>query len=532
MNWSNINFLDLPNEILFIILKKLDNMDVLYSLLNVDNQRLDMIVQEKMFTENLNFIITTSTGEIFPIADHKMDRFCKNILPRINNNIKSLILESGSMERILLAANYANLTEIKLFNFTDKIFSRYFKVNSPFHRIFPQQITDLILVYKQSHHIFSMEQYTNELHKNIFNFFKNLQHLSLNESCLFLSFRNLSLRTCSSSNLKKLCIAVKRFDDCLALLDGRLKELTTFILDICTVNDNISAVYNMDDLPNLKCFSLICDCSGKQYDSKIVPLLRRMFNLEELTLNIIIENRTRFIDGTHLKNEVFARMPWLYKFTFHISTETKLQHLVHGLSSDDIQQTFSNIGYKQVACIINHCYTNADCHVFSLPPVFDTLHSIGNTFPSIVFSYVTFLLVHDDVPFKHEFFLQVAKFFPSLKRLNVLNIKSESQISDNIASTDNQLSSIVEYPHLISLHLGLSHTDYYEQFLNNTRTHLPRLTQLKVNYKRLTFVTENFTRDATRLNCTNVKRLLIREQLVHSKDFYIYFPVVTSFCTP
>ncbi|CAM4809796.1 unnamed protein product [Rotaria magnacalcarata] len=102
-------------------------MDVLYSLLNVDNQRLDMVVQEEMFTENLNFVITTSTDEIFPIADHKMDRFCRNILPIINNNVKSLILESGSMERILLAANYPNLTEIKLFNFTDKIFSRYFK---------------------------------------------------------------------------------------------------------------------------------------------------------------------------------------------------------------------------------------------------------------------------------------------------------------------------------------------------------------------------------------------------------------------
>ncbi|CAF5016451.1 unnamed protein product, partial [Rotaria socialis] len=149
-------------------------------------------------------------------------------------------------------------------------------------------------------------------------------------------------------------------------------------------------------------------------------------------------------------------MPRLYKFTFHISTETKLQHLVHGLSSDDIQKTFSNIGYQQVACVINYCYRSAECHIFSLPPVFDTLHSIGNTFPPIVFSYVTSLQVHDDVPFKHEFFLRVAKFFPSLQELNVLNIKSESQISDNIASTDNQLSSIVEYPHLISLHLGLS----------------------------------------------------------------------------
>ncbi|CAF3252906.1 unnamed protein product [Rotaria socialis] len=127
MSWSNVNFLDLPNEILFIILKELGNMDVLYSLLNVDNQRLDMVVQEKMFTENLNFVLTTSTDDIFPIADNIIDRFCKNILPKINLNIKSLILESGTMERILLAVDYPNLTEIKLFNFTDKIFSHYFK---------------------------------------------------------------------------------------------------------------------------------------------------------------------------------------------------------------------------------------------------------------------------------------------------------------------------------------------------------------------------------------------------------------------
>ncbi|CAF4511882.1 unnamed protein product [Rotaria socialis] len=389
MSWSNVNFLDLPNEILFIILKELGNMDVLYSLLNVDNQRLDMVVQEKMFTENLNFVLTTSTDDIFPIADNIIDRFFK----------------------------------------------------SPFHRIFPQQIIDLILVYKESRQMFSMEQYTKELHKNIFNFFKNLQHLSINGSCLFLSFRNLPLTTCSSLNLKKLCVGVKSFEDCLALLDGRLKELTTFILEISNMNDKVSTVYNMDDLPNLKCFSLICDCSGKQYDVKIVPLLRRMFNLEELTLNIIIEDRTRFIDGTHLKNEVFVRMPQLYKFTFHISTETKLQRLVHGLSSDDIQKTFSNIGYEQVACVINYCYRSAECHIFSLPPVFDTLHSIGNTFPSIVFSYVTSLQVHDEVPFKHEIFLRVAKFFPSLQELNVLNIKSESQISDNIASTETSTFS-------------------------------------------------------------------------------------------
>ncbi len=56
MNQSNIGLLDLPNEILLIILKKLDNMDALYSLLDVDNQRLDIIAQENISTNTLNFV--------------------------------------------------------------------------------------------------------------------------------------------------------------------------------------------------------------------------------------------------------------------------------------------------------------------------------------------------------------------------------------------------------------------------------------------------------------------------------------------
>ena len=56
MNQSNVRFLDLPNEVLFIILKKLDNTDVRYSLLGVDNQRLGMIVKEKKFTCRLSIL--------------------------------------------------------------------------------------------------------------------------------------------------------------------------------------------------------------------------------------------------------------------------------------------------------------------------------------------------------------------------------------------------------------------------------------------------------------------------------------------
>ena len=47
-------------------------------------------------------------------------------------------------------------------------------------------------------------------------------------------------------------------------------------------------------------------------------------------------------------------------------------------------------------------------------------------------------------------------------------------------SNDNQSSSIVEYPHLISLGIRFMYIDYIEQFLLETKT--PRLIELKVRY--------------------------------------------------
>jgi hypothetical protein len=50
------------------------------------------------------------------------------------------------------------------------------------------------------------------------------------------SLRHLPLTTCSSLTICKLCVLVDRFEDCLGLLDGRLKQLTTFIVSIASDN--------------------------------------------------------------------------------------------------------------------------------------------------------------------------------------------------------------------------------------------------------------------------------------------------------
>ncbi|CAF4308093.1 unnamed protein product, partial [Rotaria sordida] len=123
MNQHNVRLLDLPNEILFLILKKLDNIDVLYSLLDINNQRLNIIAQEQNFTNILNFVpISQSTDEISSISDAILNRFCIDILPRIHKNVKSLSIESIYLGYIFGAGHYPNLTELKLFNFNKNLF--------------------------------------------------------------------------------------------------------------------------------------------------------------------------------------------------------------------------------------------------------------------------------------------------------------------------------------------------------------------------------------------------------------------------
>ncbi|CAF4992598.1 unnamed protein product [Rotaria sp. Silwood1] len=194
MNQSNIGLLDLPNEILLIIFKKLDNMDVLYSLLCVNNRRLDTIIQENDFASILNFVLTSSFNATFAPVDLRVDQFCTSILRKIHHKVKTLIVDLISLKSIVYAARYPNLTELKLFN------------------------------------------HTTDLYACILKFFEDLKYLSIiglyphYYPSLVLS--NVPSTTFFSSTLNKLCIRVRRFEDCLALLDGRLKQLTILIIVI------------------------------------------------------------------------------------------------------------------------------------------------------------------------------------------------------------------------------------------------------------------------------------------------------------
>jgi hypothetical protein len=280
----------------------------------------------------------------------------------------------------------------------------------------------------------------------------------------------------------------------------------------------------------LRCFSLICRhrlVFG--YDDRVVPLLRRMSQLEKLTLYLRIRNRDTYIDGSHLNNDILIHMAQRHSFTFYISTDNSIGNnmdvFLPYVSNDDVQRTFTDIGYHQTTCVVNY-FPNARavCHIFSLPFEFDHLERIANRFPTIVFNHVTLLMVLDMVPFEHEFFFRIARAFPVLRLFSVMNLVPQISNVDERQSNNNQPYSIVEYLHLISLDITYVITDYIEQFLLETKTHLPRLIELKVTYDQLKLVTKNFTRAATRSNCTKVERLITERTSAHPREVQLYFP--------
>ncbi len=274
-----------------------------------------------------------------------------------------------------------------------------------------------------------------------------------------------------------------------------------------------------------------------EYDNQVVPLLHRMCNLQNLTLYIQIYKRNRFVDGTQLENDILIHLSKLQTFVFYICTFTSTNHPVI-LSNDDIQRTFSNAKFGQVGCSRNYMNeSDIRYHVFSLPFIFNRIGHIGNSFTNTIFKNVTCLCVYDGIPFEHEFFVRLARCFTLLKALIIVNFKAQSTDSTKSEhDTTNGPFEVVEYLHLTSLDFPHAHIDYVEQMLNESKTRLPCLTELCIDYDQLKTVTNNFTRDATRLNCINVEELEFHSLSnydddsdnhaikAQSKDFHVYFP--------
>ncbi|CAF4842747.1 unnamed protein product, partial [Rotaria sp. Silwood2] len=243
MEYSCIGLNELPNEILMIILKKLNNIDVHYSLQGF-NQRLNQIIQDRIFTSRLTFVKWFSHNFIDLIScDTILNRFCSQILPEIGHKIQWLDLESSSMKYILCAAHYPNLFGLGLYNISEESARYLFTDEILSSGIFKNQITTLFTTIHNNNNNDDYDEMllsTRNIFDYIFIFFTNLIDLTFYESSyknrLPLYFADPPSHTFRSSTLLKLNVRIQSFDDCLYLLDGRFNQLHTLYVDLTSIH--------------------------------------------------------------------------------------------------------------------------------------------------------------------------------------------------------------------------------------------------------------------------------------------------------
>ena len=125
MDNSFVNIVDLPNEILLNIFKKLNNFDVLYSLVG-SNKKLDNVACDRTFTQSIDLTSISSNENDNSKMGTALDRFCLHILPRIHNNIQCLTVDAYFLERILHGNKYCNLHRVTLINLDVNMASQIF----------------------------------------------------------------------------------------------------------------------------------------------------------------------------------------------------------------------------------------------------------------------------------------------------------------------------------------------------------------------------------------------------------------------
>ncbi|CAF4265745.1 unnamed protein product [Rotaria sp. Silwood2] len=464
---------DLPDEILFLIFKKLDNIEVLYLFIGV-NKRFNKLVHDSIFTNHLTMTRCSSNGSFDRLDNQILDRFCSQILPSIHHKIKWLDIESSFMEDVLLCTSYPNLCALGLHNIEKDIALRIFTGERPTFWYQP---------------LFQIPS------------------------------------TISSSTLLELHVKLKNFTDCLYLLDGRFDSLQKLSVDIYEILSPQIIIDNKKQLFNLKLFSLYSERDTDRYNELIVPLLHRMINLEELDLHLVVYCEKRFIDGYDLKYNIINNLLRLNIFIFNIRSRLSINDQVYLSSNEDCQLSFNGFKNKIISCV--DYFPNREegqCHIYSYPYQAKYYEYITNNFPDGLFKYVREVSLYDERPFEHEFFVKIAKSFPFMEQLTVYNDKPQKNKFDEQSKDDNRHLSVIQYPYLSVVDLFHAHDDYVEQFLLAIKTCLTTKLNLQIYFSTLDRVTNNFTRDATRTNCAKLLRIHVPRNISISKQLKDYFP--------
>ncbi|CAF3330018.1 unnamed protein product [Rotaria sp. Silwood2] len=198
------------------------------------NTRLDQIIRDPIFTRRLTLLRWSPTDFIYSLDNTILDRFCLQIIPQICHKIKWLNLESSSIERVLLAADYPNLYGLSLHNVEDKTAINIFK-NETLVSMLKKQITSLVITMDNDKLKKIHKDLTTPLFLCVVKILTNLCKLDFNSSCNGFNgrvyFGTLG-QTLSSSTLMELHVNVGSFEYCLFLLDGRFTKLRMFYITI------------------------------------------------------------------------------------------------------------------------------------------------------------------------------------------------------------------------------------------------------------------------------------------------------------
>ncbi|CAF1509774.1 unnamed protein product [Rotaria sordida] len=523
MEHSCIQLDDLPDEILMIIFQKLNQLELLLSL--GVNKRLKKIAYDQNFTSHLTLFKRLSNDDIQPLPDRIVDRFRLEILPQIHHKIMWLELESISMERILLTTNYPNLCRLGLHGIDVEKAILFFTDDAVFTQIIKNQLSSLFIDISENKKQIVSRDIPKMIFTQIFTIFTNLQHLNFNASLKW--YQRLSFGTSSptivSSTLLELHVCVEYFSDCLYLLDGRFQQLRIFHVNIFRIFSNNLTMNSKEKLHNLKYFYLCSDTRVHFYDELIVPLLHRMLNLERLDLHLKVDRYKGFIDGNDLKKDIINYMPRLNQFTFNIRLFNRSSDQNNIPLNEEIQDTFKDFMNNQIISCADYFQEShySYCLIYSHPYRLEHYDNISNNFPGGLFKYVYEVSLHDERPFEHAFFLRIAQSFPFMRKLSVINNKPQRNKSEN----DNQDLLIIKYSHLTELNLLEAHDDYIELFLLDTKLYLPNNVHLIAHYESLRLLTDNFQRDATRINCAKMEFTSYDNVFpfpTHFKDYFLH----------
>ena len=211
----------------------------------------------------------------------------------------------------------------------------------------------------------------------------------------------------------------------------------------------------------------------------------------------------RLIGETFLQEEILNRVPGLRQCSFYFYSQIDIREQTTLLSEEELQQSFIRIPRDTIISYLDHFPRGKQYgyHLYSLPCQTEHYHNVSNRFPGGLCVNVRVVVLRDELPFEHGFFLRICQSFPFVKNLTLINNEPQNRKQ---LSKDNRDLPVIHYSSLQTLRLIHVHDDYIEQFLLTTKTSFEQNISLIIKYESLQRVTENFTRDTMRINCSRI----------------------------